>query len=290
MIKGERDLFKILNIDKNYLTKKQKFFLNKNGYLLFEPPKVIKNSLEKLNNISEKILLKEGSKGGWEGKEKYYKKGKFFEEGALRLGNLLNKHMVFGKLILIPEILACAKEVIKKDIKIGGIDLRTPLKNKGFQKIHIDWLPRKNRTERYKGVVCFIFLDDVKKDNGPLRLIPGSHKFVGWPDKKINVYKAQKNEKKIIAKAGSICIMNLNLWHGGTNNISGKRRKAILIDIRARKEPQLLNFKKYLNKKVKNSLSDAQKYLLAVRKVDKDQKMNSFGPGDTYRKEIKVSN
>ena len=28
--------------------------------------------------------------------------------------------------------------------------------------------------------------------------------------------------------------MNLNLWHGGSNNISGKPRKAILIDIRRR--------------------------------------------------------
>ena len=290
MIKNEKELFKILNIKKNYLNKKQKNFLNKNGYILFKPLNEIKKILEELNNHSEKLLLKEGTKGGWEGKEQYYKKGKFFEDGALRLGNLINKNLLFGKLILIPEILASAREVIKGGIKIGGIDLRTPLKNKGFQRIHIDWLPRKYKKEKYKGVVCFVFLDDVKKNNGPLRLIPGSHKFLGWPDKKINVYKMQKKEKKIIVKAGSVCIMNLNLWHGGSNNISGKRRKSILLDIRSRKEPQLLNFKKYLNKKVKNSLSDAQKYLLGVREVDKDLKVDSFGPGETYRKQIKTNN
>ena len=82
-------------------------------------------------------------------------------------------------------------------------------------------------------------------------------------------------------------MMNLNLWHGGSNNISGKPRKTILIDIRRRDQPQLLNFKKYLNKTKKKQLTEKEKYLLSVRKIDNEQKNDSFGPGDAYRKKFR---
>ena len=74
------------------------------------------------------------------------------------------------------------------------------------------------------------------------------------------------------------------MWHGGTGNISGKKRRIILIDIRNRILPQLLNQKKYLSSKVKNSLTDFQKYLLGVREIDTTQKQKSYGSGQAYRK------
>ena len=61
-------------------------------------------------------------------KRKNFKTGKYFEPGSDRLGNLINKDDVFGKIILIPEILAAAYEVIKDDIKISGLNFRNPKK------------------------------------------------------------------------------------------------------------------------------------------------------------------
>jgi len=286
-IKNTEHLFKILKINQNFLDSKQKFFLHKNGYIIFKPSKNIKKKLKKLNLISSQLIKKEKDKGGWEGKEKHYKKGKYFEIGANRLGNLINKNKIFRSLITAPEILATAYEVIKDDIKVGGVDLRNPLRGQGRQRIHIDWLPRKKKNQKYIGVVCFVFLNDANKKNGPLRVVPGSHKNIGWPDDKINILKRHKKEIKICAEAGSTCVMNLNLWHAGSNNISGKPRKTILIDIRRRDQPQLLNFKKYLNKKKKEQLSNVHKYLLSIRSIDKNQKGDSFGPGDVYRKEMR---
>ena len=286
-IKDTNHLLKTLKIEKNYLSNNQKLSLHKKGYIIFPPSKVLIRKMRQLNKATSKLIKKEKDRGGWEGKEKHYRKGKKFEDGANRLGNLINKDKVFSDLILLPEIIASAYEVIKGDIKVGGVDLRNPLKGKGFQRLHIDWLPRRKKIDKYIGVVCFIFLDNANKKNGPLRVVPGSHQIMGWPDDKINILKKHPKEIKIFAKAGSICVMNLNLWHGGSNNISGNPRKAILIDIRRRDQPQLLNFKKYLNKNKINSLSEKHKYLLSVRKVDKDQKMDSFGPGDAYRREMK---
>jgi hypothetical protein len=285
-IENTQELFKNLKITKDCLSKKQKNFLDKKGYIIFKPSNFIKQKIKKIGLAANKLIKIEKDRGGWEGKEKHYKKGKFFESGANRLGNLINKDKIFQDIILIPEMLSAAYSVIKKDFKIGGVDLRNPLKGKGFQRLHIDWLPRKKKSEKYVGVVCFIFLDNVNKNNGPLRIVPGSHKSTGWPDKKIDVYKFNKKEIKIYAKAGTICVMNLNLWHGGSNNISGNSRKAILIDIRRRDQAQLLNFKKYLNKSLKKKLPESHKYLLSIRNKDMNQKINSFGPGDTYRKTI----
>ena len=289
-IKNTDHLFKVLKIRKNFLKINQKKFLEKNGYLLFQPSKHLRGKIKKLRIISQKLIDKEKDKGGWEGKEKHYKKGKNFEKGANRLGNLINKNKIFRDLILLPEILSSASEVIQDDIKVGGVDLRSPLKGKGFQRLNIDWLQKKKKNDRFIGVVCFIFLDDTNKKNGPLRVVPGSHKQIGWPDENVNVYKFHKKERKIFAKAGSICVMNLNLWHGGSNNLSGKPRKAILIDIRRRDQPQLLNFKKYISVKNKKLLSEKHKYLLSIRNIDKNQKNDSFGPGDAYRKDLKKRN
>ena len=127
------DLFKKLNIKDNTLTQTQKNSINENGFLILPPPKFIKKNLQTLNQIVTDLIKKEGIKGGWEGKEENYKEGKPFEPNADRLGNLIEKNKIFADLILIPEILAAAYEVIKDDIKVGGLNFRNPHKNHGNQ-------------------------------------------------------------------------------------------------------------------------------------------------------------
>ena len=83
--------------------------------------------------------------------------------------------------------------------------------------------------------------------------------------------------------------MNLNLWHAGSENVSGKARKVIMINIKRISLPQLLNYKKFL-KKTKDSLNEVEKYLLAVRKVDKTQKSDSTGVGKYYRQDFMPNN
>ncbi len=286
-IKNTKDLFKKLKISKEILSQKQKNNLHKNGFLLFPPTSFMKKNLRKIQAAANKLIRIEGDKGGWEGKEKYYKKGKFFEKGTNRLGNLLEKNKIFRDMILIPEVLAASYEIVKSDIKIAGFNLRNPLKGNGRQKIHIDWKPRKKVTESFDGTVTFVFLDKADLNNGALRIIPGSHKKLGWPEEHIDVDKQHKKEKRLIVKPGTIIVANLNLWHAGANNISGSQRKMIMINIKKRNVPQLLNYKKYLSKKTKKSLNSEQKYLLAIRSLDKTQRADSVGVGKYYRKDFK---
>ena len=283
MIRNTRELFKELNITKNTLSKTQKDHLHKKGFIIIPPTLFMKKNIKLLKKITKKLIKEEGIKGGWEGKEKYYKKGKLFEKGTNRLGNLIEKHKAFQEMIMMPEILAATHEIVKSDIKICGTNLREPLKNCGRQKIHMDWKPRKNKKDSYAGVVCFVFIDETNKKNGALRLIPGSHKKIGWPEKHIDVNKSNKNEIRAIVTAGTIVVANLNLWHAGAENFSGKERKMIMINIKKRKLPQLINYKKYLSLKTKKKFNEIQKYLLAIRENDKTQKSDSVGVGKYYK-------
>ena len=78
-IADTNDLFKRLGVKDNTLTEEQILFLNENGYLIIPPTSFVRKNLKKLNQITKKLINEEGSKGGWEGKEKYYKKGRSFE-------------------------------------------------------------------------------------------------------------------------------------------------------------------------------------------------------------------
>lgn len=287
MIKSTLAAFKNLEINNNTLSRDQKKFLKNQGYLILKPSKFVSENLNKIRKTIDKLILEEGDRGGWEGKEKFYKKGKKFEKNCDRLGNLVDKNLIFGKLILIPEVLAAAYEVIQGDLKVGGLNFRNPHAGYGEQSIHIDALPRKSKKEKFHGVVCFLSLDNSSISNGATRIIPKTHKKIGWPDEYIKTEKRQKNEIRTTVKAGSIVIMNLNTWHAGAKNISGKKRRTIFIQIKRRKEEQLLNYKKYISTKTKKNLSEVQKYLLGIRDIDPKQKIDSYSIGQHYRAKFK---
>lgn len=83
-------------------------------------------------------------------------------------------------------------------------------------------------------ITCLLFLDDVTRDNGPLEVIPGSHKgplyshwhngvFTGAVDPAI----IAEHDAEIVSctgKAGSVCMMHASLLHGSTANLSDEPR------------------------------------------------------------------
>lgn len=284
-IKNTLDFFKQTNIDYNKIIEQSKCDLEERGYCIFENSSILRENIEELNFQAEKLIKEEGDLGGWEGKMQYYKKNKKFEDGADRLGALVQKHEVFRKLILCPEILSCAYHVVgRQDIKICGFNLRNPKKGSGNQEIHIDGFSRNENNEPYAGVVAFVYLNDSYVKNGATRVIPGSHKWLGYPDDHIDINKPHKKEIRIEVKAGTIVVANLNLWHAGALNLDGTMRKVIMINVKSREYDQLLNYKKFLSKDIKDSLSEAQKYILAIRRSDKSQKTDSGGSANQAKR------
>jgi len=83
-------------------------------------------------------------------------------------------------------------------------------------------------------ITCLLFVDEVTLENGPLEVLPGTHKgelyshwhngvFTGAVDDRI--VEAQKEKiVKCTGPAGAVCLMHVNLLHGSAPNLSDKPR------------------------------------------------------------------
>lgn len=83
-------------------------------------------------------------------------------------------------------------------------------------------------------ITALLFIDDVTTDNGPLEVVPGSHKgplyslwhngvFTGAVADEI-VARHRKNRQICTGAAGSVCLMHANLLHGSAANLSQQPR------------------------------------------------------------------
>lgn len=223
-------------------------------------------------------------RGGWEGKEEYMEDNKMLNNGARRLSNLINKSDVFLNLISIDIVNNFCQSIFKDGYHIGGVDAREPLKGFGEQSLHQDWFPTKNPLN-VENVIGFVFLDKSNKQNGSLRVVPKTQSKKGWVSDYIEDTNLIHPEQRFInAESGDILMMNGSLWHSGSKNINGKRRRVIYIDYRSKNIPQLLNQKKYLSKTKINSLPDKLREILRVRDEDKILDHKTFTTGDYCRK------
>jgi len=83
-------------------------------------------------------------------------------------------------------------------------------------------------------ITCLLFIDDVTLENGPLEVIPGSHKgplYSHWHEGvftgavEATVIENQRDKvTSCTGKAGSVCLMHANLLHGSAPNLSNQPR------------------------------------------------------------------
>ena len=264
-------------------------FFNENGYCVIPKSDLISENIDEYRKIIDSLLEKEDWRGGWEGKEEYMKYQKIFQPGAYRLGNLFNKHELFLKLLTEKNILKISYAILGDDIKFGGLDMREPRKGTGLQDLHIDWIPKKSENEKTQNIVAFIFLDDANKSNGPMRVVPKTHKKTGWIEEHLKDKSSHPDEIFVEVKSSGIILMDANLWHSGTINTSGNRRRVLFMDIRRRDIPQLLNQRIYLDEITQKKLTDIEKFLLGVRNNDTIFEDRVFTAGNVYRKEFKTT-
>lgn len=83
-------------------------------------------------------------------------------------------------------------------------------------------------------ITALLFIDDVTLENGPLEVLPGTHKgpihshwhdgvFTGSVDDAI-IDAQRGNIVRCTGKAGSVCLMHANLLHGSAPNLSDHPR------------------------------------------------------------------
>lgn len=83
-------------------------------------------------------------------------------------------------------------------------------------------------------ITALLFVDDVTLENGPLEVVPGSHKGPFYPHWHNGVFTGavaddvveqhKGNIVKCTGKAGSVCLMHSSLLHGSAPNLSDEPR------------------------------------------------------------------
>ena len=289
MINSVKSILEKLGYEVNAEDRHLAEFLNENGYCVIPRSDILSENIDEYRQIIDSLLEKESWRGGWEGKEEYMKYQKDFQPGANRLANLFNKHDLFLELLTEKNILKIAYVILGDDIKVGALDMREPKKGTGLQDLHIDWIPKKSEDVRTKNLVAMLFLDDTDENNGHMRIVPKTHKKTGWIQENQDQTSSHPDQMYVDIKKTGIILMDANLWHSGTSNINGKRRRVLFLDIRRRETPQLLNQRIYLDEIMQKKLTDIQKFLLGLGDNDTIFEDRVHTAGNLYRKQFKTT-
>ena len=88
-------------------------------------------------------------------------------------------------------------------------------------------------------VTALLMLDDVREDNGPLQVVPGSHRgplhdlwhegeFSGAVDERL-ARECREQAVTCTGAAGSLCLMHTRLLHGSGPNLSARPRTLFIV-------------------------------------------------------------
>jgi len=250
-----QEALKQLGVTENTLTEKEKETLDREGYIVFE--NIIDPVwLEELRYLFEKNLEKEGFHAGKEVHQ---------EKGARRLADLVNKGSAFNQIYTHPKVLASIYHVIGREFKLSSLNGRDAIPGEGNQGLHADWTGR-NENDPFHVCNSIWLLDDFEEDNGPTRVVPGTHKLGGQVSDYVEDTEApHPDQKLLLASAGTVAVFNSHVWHGGTTNVSkDKKRRAIHSYFTAREFDQQMDQAEYLRQATFNRLSPAAQYILDV--------------------------
>jgi hypothetical protein len=143
------------------------------------------------------------------------------------LGDLVNKGVEFDELWTDPVVLALAQHVIGRPFRLSSLNGREPRLGGGHQALHSDPGAR-SAEDGFHGVNSLWALDDMDGRNGATRLVPGTHVRTGWVHEHLADPAApHPDEILAVCPAGTVIIYNAHLWHGGTTNRSGGRRRLV---------------------------------------------------------------
>ena len=128
-----------------------------------------------------------------------------------------------------PRLLASVRHVLGTRFRYSSTNFHCPLPGYGHQAIHADW----GWGVRDPEVVNAIWLlDDFTEENGPTRVVPGSHLWRLHPMGSAvngtprNLVDPVPGEVHLTGTAGSCIAYNAHLWHSGTQNFSPDLRRA----------------------------------------------------------------
>ena len=191
-------------------------------------------------------------------------KGKLNDNSSEKIVyNLHNKHKKFIDIAsnlkilnILDKSFSKGSYEIENNYVLRQLSARSPIKGSKDQQLHND--------SRFIGsinpllIVAQVAIDNFKEDNGPIRVVPKSHKINSFPKQN---YK-YPNEKNILLQKGDCLLFNGSLWHRGSKNKTDDTRWALLFTYARWFYKPAFDFNLNTTKNIFNKLSKKQKYLL----------------------------
>ena len=136
----------------------------------------------------------------------------------------------FAPLCEHPLVADAVAATLGPDTYLRGLGLRAPLPGCGHQGLHHDFAH--HRTDgTWQSLSAMWCISPFTRDNGPLRIVPGSHRVSASPIDALPLgceSGPHPEEVKIVAPAGSLILFNAaDIWHSGTFNYSPGPRLAV---------------------------------------------------------------
>jgi len=160
-------------------------------------------------------------------------------------------HPAFARLVRHPRIIAVLQDLWGPDIRFDTAKLN--MKSAGFGAAvewHQDWAfyPHTNDDLAAVGVM----MDDMALENGPLLIVPGSHRGPVFDHHADGVFcgaidpaEAEVDFSRavpLIGRAGAITVHHVRTVHGSAPNASARDRRLLLFQFRAADAWPLLGF------------------------------------------------
>ncbi len=273
-----------IGVSAGAITASQKEQLDRDGFFIVENV-LSRPEIERMRSEFERIHAAENARGGHE---------VHVEPGARRVSNIFNKTDAFDACLWIPEVLAASAYALG-EIKVHGANLRDPVQGYGQQDMHVD-VPKRFKDDWWV-VNSMIMFDDMTKDNGPTRVVPGSHLWApinvpyvnigDWEPEPLSAEDEARIPKDLSApypgevfveaRAGSAIICNSSMWHSGTLKKSNSYRRMLHLTYTRRDLPQQLVQRDYLTRELYERMSPAQRFLMDIEPVSEANMTAAMG-------------
>lgn len=170
--------------------------------------------------------------------------------------NLVNKGPFFEALFLREPVYGLVRSRLGEDCILSSLNSLEPLQGQGDQALHRDGgYPRSHRV---MSMNSWWVVDDMGRDNGATRIVPGSHRNEDTPSD------MAPRAIHVEIPAGSAVVTNARIVHGASANHSGERRRVMHVYFVRRGEPQQTEQRAHLSQEVQSRLSPAARRVLAL--------------------------